>query len=165
MTAVRKTDRGQDPSRSPGSCRQMAPGRGRDFNSRPQTLALAIGRCKRRRTGDPEAKPQKCPCRQAVLDEVDEAMGWATRPRDGQTAQLWRGSPRSLPKRRSSFPQGVEQPIRGVASTHTTKRKDHGSFQIPTPSAAFSIRSRSGRDHLPSKTPPPFRSTLPPISG
>lgn len=48
-------------------------------------MALARGRRKRRRTGDPDAKPQKCPCRQAFpdeVDDVDEAMGFAPRPRD-----------------------------------------------------------------------------------
>jgi len=57
------------------SCRQMAPRRGRDFNSRAKTLALTSGRRQRRRTGNPDAKPQKCPCCKRFLMKLIKRWG------------------------------------------------------------------------------------------
>jgi putative transposase len=36
-----------------------------------------------------------------------------------------------------SFPQGLEQPIKGVASAHTTERKNMGRFKYPRQAQRF----------------------------
>ncbi len=111
------------------------------------------------------AKLRECPRRQTFPEKTDEALGRAVRSRDRQAAQLWRGGPGPLPRHRPSLAQAVKQPLRDFTQTHAMTRENHGTFQIPAPGAAVSVRPRPDNHSLPPQTPPTFRNLPSPCPG
>jgi len=135
VPTLRNVGRRQHPSRPSGPSRQMAPRRGDDLSQGPthwlwraagansEELVILV-------SGYGNAAASK-----RFLRKLMRQWGM---PRVIVSDKL-RSNLESSPKRRAPRAQGIEQPIRSLASTHKTARKDHGSFQISVPSAATSV--------------------------
>lgn len=78
-------------------------------------------------------------------------------------SKLWRCRPAALPKCQAPLAQWVEQPVRSLASTHKTTRKDHGPLQVFAPGVEISFGLRSDRNNVPYEAPSRLCNILPPL--